>query len=152
VSSSEFSAELKPEERLRNLVLLSGAAATIAGFALIIHMPVNIVLRALLAVCWLGHGGFELFARAEAASRVTAIQVDSSGEFRVAGHRGHTEPVRLLAGSIVLGRLAWLRIRFEDGCKYAELLSGNAVKDPQWHRFQLIWRQTRQIVGRVDRS
>ena len=132
--------------------MLSGAAAAIAGFSLIIHMPVNGLWRASFAVCWLVHSGFEMFIRARAASRIAGIQIDSSGEFLVADHRGCTEPVRLLAGSIVLGRIAWLRFRFEDGHKYAELLCGNVVKDPQWHRFQLIWRQTRQIVGRVDRS
>ena len=152
MSSLEFSAELLPDQGLRNVVTLSGAIAAIAGFALIIHMPLSAISRLVLLAIWLAHGGFELWGLARTSARVSRIGINQLGEVWVVDSAGQRLPVALLRGSMVLGRFAWIRIRFEDGRKYTELVSGNAVKDRQWHRFQLIWKQTRQIIGRAERS
>ncbi len=152
MSSREFSADLVPEPRLRNLVMLSGAIAALAGFALIIHMPLNAVMRMVLAVSWIMYCGLELHTRSNAASRVARIGINTRGEIWITGRAGQAVPVELLAGTVVIERLAWLRIRFEDGRKYGELLSGNNLRDIQWHRFQLIWQHRRQTFGRAERS
>ena len=152
MSSREFSAELLPDQRLRNIVMLSGAIAAIAGFALIIHMPLSAIFRLVLLTSWLAYSCFELWSLARTSARVTRIGISQLGEVWVVDSAGQRLPVALLRGSMVVARFAWIRIRFGDGRKYTELVGGNAVKDRQWHRFQLIWKQTRQIIGRAERS
>ena len=86
------------------------------------------------------------------SSHTITAELPSAGKVWVTDAAGQRVTATLLRGSIVIRRLAWLRMRLEDGRKYAELVSGNAVEDFQWHRFQLIWKQSRQIVGRAERS
>ncbi len=152
MSSTEFSAELRPDKRLRRLVILSGAIAAIAGFSLIMHMPTSVLLRLTLAVIWLSWCSIETGVLARAWAGVSRIGINQLGEVWVTDIAGQRLPVSLLRGSIVTRRFAWLRLCFEDGRIYAELVSGNAVEDRQWHRFQLIWKQSSQIVGGAERS
>ena len=132
--------------------MLSGALSAIAGIALVMHMPLGILLRLALVVAMLVGGGAELWALSRGSARVTRIGLNQLGEVWVVDAVGQRRPVTLLRGSMVLARYAWLRIRFDDGRKYAELVSGNAVEDKQWHRFQLVWKQARQIIGGAGRS
>ena len=152
MSSREFSAELLTDTGLRNIVTLSGTIAAIAGFALIIHMPLGAISRWILATGWLAHSSVELWRRSRASARVHSIGISQLGGVWVEDRYGDRAPAVLLRGTIVIARLAWIRIRFEDGREYAELVSANVVKDRQWHRFQLIWKQARQIIGRAERS
>jgi len=152
MSSTEFSAELRPDKRLRRLVILSGAIAAIAGFSLIMHMPTGVLLRLTLALVWLIWCSVETGVLARSWAEVSRIGINQLGEVWVTDIAGHRLSVSLLRGSIVTRRFAWLRLCFEDGRKYAEFVSGNAVEDNQWHRFQLIWKQSSQIVGRAERS
>ena len=147
MSSHEFAAVLVPERTLRNVVTLSAAAAAIVGFILIVHMSLGIVPRAILIALWLFVCWRELCAMADGSRRVARIRLNNLGEIWVADGINDYERVRLLPGSMVLERLAWLRIEFADGHKYAELLAGNAVENRQWHRFQVIWQQSRQFFG-----
>jgi len=78
--------------------------------------------------------------------RVVRIRLNNFGAFKVISAQGETEAVDLMPGSIVSARLAWLRLRFADGQIYGELLAGNAVKDREWHRFQLIWHQCKPLI------
>jgi hypothetical protein len=152
MSSTEFSAELRPDGTLRKLVLLSGALAAIAGLTLIMHMPLSAIHRVISSALWLVWCGIETSALTKVWPNVSRIIVNSAGEVWVTDAAGQRVRATLLRGSIVIRRLAWLRMHLEDGRKYAELVSGNAVEDCQWHRFQLIWKQSRQIVGRAERS
>jgi len=150
--STEFSAELRPDNTLRKVVLLSGAIAAIAGLSLIMHMPLSVIHRVISCALWLVWCGIETSALTKVWPNVSRIGVNSAGKVWVTDAAGQRVRATLLRGSIVIRRLAWLRMRLEDGRKYAELVSGNAVEDYQWHRFQLIWKQSRQIVGRAERS
>lgn len=150
--SREFSADLVPETKLRNVVLLSGVVAALAGFVLIIHTPLDAVIRLILAVAWLVHSGLELYGRARASLRVASITINTRGQIRITDATGEAVLAELLAGTVVISKLAWLRMRFADGRQYAELLRGDPLKDIQWHRFQLIWQQRRQTFGSADRS
>ena len=152
MSSTGFSAELRPDIRLRKRVLLSGAIAAIAGFALILHMPLNALSRLSLVVLWLAWCGIEIGTLTKAWQRVRQICFNTRGEVWISDIVGHRSQVSLQRGSLVTRRFAWLRMRLEDGRNYAELVSGNAVQDCQWHRFQLIWKQSRQIIGSAERS
>lgn len=150
--SREFSAELAPDRRLRKLVMLSAMVFTIGGVALIIFMPLPVLLRGLLSICWFLYCTRELYIRSVAASEVRKIGLNNCGEMWISDRVGKVVPVELLAGTVVIEHMAWLRFRFADGRKYAELLSGDSRKDTQWHRFQLIWQQSRQMFARAGES
>ena len=122
--------------------------AAVGGFALVLHLPLHGGLRALIAALWVVQSACEIQRWTDGAARVARIQVCQSGDVRVTGRDGRAAPVELLRGTLVTRRMAWIRIRFADGRKYGELLRGNAVIDKQWHRFQLIWQQARQNIGR----
>jgi len=129
---------------------LSAAIAAIAGFALILHLPLSGGFRALFAVWWIVRSAREIQLWSRAGTRVARIRFRQTGDVRVTDRDGLASPVELLSGTLVTRRMAWIRIRFSDGRKYGELLCGNAVIDRQWHRFQLIWQQTQQIIGRAE--
>jgi len=150
MSSHEFSAELIPDQTLRNVVVLSGAIATLVGVVLILQMPVNLIIRLALTMGWLAYNQYELCEVARRSASVARIEINQHGKLWVTDPAGQRRTAELLRGSVVLARYAWIRIRFEDGRKCAELLSGNAVENKQWHRFQLIWKQARQIIGRAE--
>ncbi len=84
--------------------------------------------------------------------RVAAIRIQVSGRIECIGPCGHTEPLRLLGGSLVLPRIAWLRFEFEDHSRYGELLVGDSRLCAGWHWLQLSWRQHGARFGQPDRS
>jgi hypothetical protein len=51
-----------------------------------------------------------------------------------------------------MSRVAWLRLEFDDGLRYGELLTGNPRRDEQWRRLQLIWRQPAAAFGGPEGS
>lgn len=150
--SHEFSVELLPEAGLRGRVRWCGILSAVAGLALIVQMPLSAVLRVALLLAWIARCGFELLQLSRGADRVARIGLNQLGQVWVIDGAGERQGVTLLRGSVVLAHHAWLRIRFTDGHKYAELVRGDAVKDRQWHRFQLIWKQARQTIGRAELS
>ena len=152
MSSTEFSAELRPDDTLRKFVVLSAAIAAIAGLSLIMHMPLSALSRVFSSAVWLVWCGVEIRVLTWPWPNVSRIGINAAGEVWVIDTAGQRLSATLLRGSIVIRQFAWLRMCLEDGRKYAELVSGNAVEDYQWHRFQLIWKQSRQIVGRAERS
>ena len=150
-SSSKFEAVLNIDPRLRRLVMLSSAVSTLLGFALIIQMQLSVVVHVVMAIAWLVLSVAEIWRWADSALRVDRWCLTTESVW-VAGRDGAWVEVTLLPGSIVLQRLAWFRVCSKNGRKFSELLAGNAVKDPDWHRLQLIWRQRKLAVGDTGRS
>lgn len=149
--SARFEAELVPDERLRRALAGFAWAAIVVGGVLIVLMPAPLPVRAGLAALWFGSGLLELRAMARGRARLERIRIALDGRvFGVAC--GEAEPLQLLPGSVVLARVAWLRIRFADGLSCGELLAGDARTDPAWHRLQLVWRQRSSVFGRPERS
>jgi hypothetical protein len=122
------------------------------GVVLIVLMPLAPVWRVLLAAAWVAESLRELRELARGASRLTHIRLDADGNIAGLGRDSRCEQLTLLSGSMVLRRLAWLRVRFPDGSRYGELLRGEPSKDPEWQRLQLIWRHRRTAFGRQDGS
>ena len=147
MSSREFWVELKPDTRLRRLLSLSGALAAAAGFVVITHLPLPSIARVAMVALWLAWGVRELLLLADAARQVHRIKLNNLGEVWVIDRRGRASEVRLAPGSVVLRRVAWIRLRLPDGSKYGELLTQRAVQHRQWHRLQLVWCQCRQYFA-----
>lgn len=150
VSSPRFEAVLTPDLRLRQCVLLCGGAALVIGLVLILLMPLAPLWRLLLAVAWVGESCRELRSLVQGAARLTRIRLDADGNVSGRKPDGQYEVLTLLTGSIVLSRVGWLRLGFQGGRRYGELLCGDPARDLQWQRLQLIWRHNRAAFGRQD--
>ena len=152
VSSGEFYCDLIPHRRLRRLPLLSGCAALLIGAVLIVRMPLPGLLRYPFCLAWLAFCVYEIqtYSRTAAALRVLRIRADGTVDGRL--QDGRWQRLQMLPGSIVLSRIAWLRLRLPDGRNYGELLRHSAGDGRQWHRLQLIWRQNRAAFGHPERS
>ena len=140
MSSTAYSAELHPESNLRQLVLASGALLGVLGIVMLNLISVSTMPRVFLGLAWLLLTGRELWHCRVAYSRNSILRISGCGGAEVLGPEGNWQPVDLCAGSIVLPRMAWLRISAASGLKYAELLRGNSRESEQWRRFQVIWR------------
>lgn len=152
ISSARFEAVLTPDPRLRQCVLLFAAVAMLTGIGLILCMPLATRWRFLLVVAWVGESCREFRALVRGAARVRRIRVDAEGNVSGQKPDGRNEVLTLLTGSIVLSRVGWLRVRFPDGGRYGELVSGDPARDIEWQRLQLIWRHNRTAFGQQDVS
>ena len=143
MSSTVYEAELAPNEHIRAGLVAFACSATVIGLILILLLPVIAPLRAALGVAFLLAGVAEAVALTRGMSRIYRIRIRADGSVSAVGFAGATQPLTLMPGSIVLDRLAWLRLRFGDGLRCGELLAGNAAENEQWRRLLVIWRQRR---------
>ena len=131
---------------------MCGCLAAITGTLIIFFMPLAWFFRILLAAIFIGENVRELRRLARGDARLQQLWLDAEGNIAGLCADGHFEPLTLLSGSIVLKRLAWLRLRFADGSEHGELLQGDPARDPEWQRLQLIWRHRRTPIGSQDGS
>lgn len=151
MSSARFEAELIPDKRVRRALACFACAATLAGGLLIAIMPLALPVRVLFGALWLASGTLELRAMVLGMARLDGIRISADGQAcGLSG--GGVEPLELLPGSVVLARVAWLRIRFADGLRYGELLMGNPRRCRDWRCLQLAWRQQPFVFGRPEGS
>lgn len=138
--SRRFVADLKPDPLLRKIVMLAACAAVLVGLVLLMRLPLPVPARALLIALWLFTGLRQLGRHSRGMQRVQAIRLQE-GEATVIDRQGRQSPVRIMSGSVVLPKLAWLRLRCPDGLVIGELLRGDAATDKQWRHLQILWRQ-----------
>ncbi len=124
--------------------------AWLAGCGLIVSMSMTPFIKAPLFLWWMVVCGYQWFRHVQAAKRVALLRVNSDGQVVLFAKNGQFRRGLLARGTLVLQRFAWLRIDLENGSHHAELLSGCAVEDANWHRLQLIWQQNRQLIGGVS--
>ena len=140
MSSHAYSAELHPELRLRRLVLASGILLFILGLILTLQLPVATGYKSLIAMCWLAICAFEWVSNRLAYARSGILRIDAEGRVERLSSGGAWQTHRLRSGSVVLPRLACLRLSSADGLRYVELLRGGICESDDWRRFQVIWR------------
>lgn len=126
--------------------MLSACAAVIIGLTLLLHLPLTMLMRLPLIACWLFAGVRQLDRQSRGAHRVSAIRLGVD-DATVVDRQGRLSPARIMSGSVVLARFAWLRLKFADGLIYGELLRGDAAHDVQWRRLQILWRQGAATFG-----
>ena len=118
------------------------------GLVLILLLPLHAGLRATGCVVWACSAYLEI-ARLEAGfRRCIEIRLHASGEVEIADNDGEWSPARLLPGSLVLTTLGWLRLQTIDGQIILQPVRGDARKDHDWRRLQVIWRH----IGAARRS
>ena len=138
--SNAYFAELNPDPFLRRCVAWSGIVLVIAGIAAIDTLPLSRIARMAAALTWCLVCAWELWRIRAAWADCRALRVFGDGEIRVRGRGGEWVRARLLPGSLLLRRWAWIRIRREDGPVFAELLQGSCRIRHDWRRLQVIWR------------
>ena len=140
MSSTPYSLRLVPERRLRLLVVASGVLAAGFGTTVIARLELPGSARLLAAVLWLAVSLRETWLFGRACGRLRAIRLYAGGEAELTCRVGRSVRGSLLGGSVVLGRLAWLRFRTEDGRRYTELLRPNAASIEAWRRLRVLSR------------
>ena len=140
MSSTGYSAEIHPEPGMRMLVLASGLLLGVLGFVMLSLVDAAVDQRVILGLAWLFLMARELWRHGLAYSRNGILRISAGGRTEVQVPGGDWRPAELCSGSIVLSRLAWLRVSTADGARYAELLRGLSRESEDWRRFQVIWR------------
>jgi hypothetical protein len=122
------------------LLAVSGGAG-LSGTLLVLGLPLRSELAFVLVCLWLARCLLEIRLQVRGASRIDRIRICPTGSLEGLSRTGAVESLTVLSGSMVMSRVAWLRLEFGDGLQYGELLTGNPRRDEQWRRLQLIWRQ-----------
>jgi hypothetical protein len=112
----------------------------IAGLALVPFVAVSPVLKAALALAWAGLCGREWWALRRAYASPGVLRIAAGGQVERQRRDGTWESARLCAGSVVLPRIAWLRVAPRGGPPFAELVRPKSDRSEDWRRLQVIWR------------
>ena len=140
MSSGEYSTELTAETLLRRWVIWSGACLTAAGTVTVLVLPLGLEYRLPAACAWTLCGALRLASLAAAYRSYRRIRLDSDGSLVLESGDGAQSPGRIGAGSIVLARIAWLRVMKGERFYAGELLRGDGRKNESWRRLQVISR------------
>ena len=157
MSSTAYWAVLPPDIALRRLVIAGGVALLCAGLLLLAFLDVPLALRIAIAVLWGGMTAWRIVQLALAYRRHGTLRIGSGGAVEISRHdagrvvgsaadaNGNAKTVsgQLSHGSIVLRRLAWLRVVPAEGQPYVELLRGDdkaGERSDDWRRLQVICR------------
>ena len=140
MSSSSYSASLTPDPWLRILVLSSGRLLIAGGLVLILTLDISATLRGAASLLWIAYGRYQILQVAGGFLSCVAIRVCTGGEFELQNSDQEWVSATLLSGSVVLPKIAWLRMRTANGRHCAELIRGDARKSHDWRHFQVIWR------------
>lgn len=147
MSSRGFEAVLVLPSHLRKALLAISGAAGLLGTLLVLGLPLRPDLKLAMVGLWLGRWLFEFRSQLRGGSRIDRIRICSTGALEGLTRHGAVESLTLLSGSMILSRVAWFRLEFEDGLRYGELIAGNPRRDEHWRRLQLIWRQRGAAFG-----
>ena len=112
----------------------------IAGIAAIATLPLSLSARMATALTWCVASVWELWRIGTGWADCRALRIFGDGQIRVRGGGDEWVRARLLPGSVLLRRWAWIRVRREDGPVFAELLRGSCRIRHDWRRLQVIWR------------
>ena len=129
--------------------MLGGCGALLVGWLLLIRLPIPLLIRLPLCAFWLVAGVRELSRQSRGFDRIKTIRLEVGGA-TVTDRRGRQTPVQIMSGSVVLPRLAWLRLKCPDGLIYGELLRGDPAVCRQWRHLQILWRQGPGAFGGRD--
>jgi hypothetical protein len=125
---------------LRILVLLSGILLCVVGLVLILGLALPAPAIGLGVAFWIYFALLEISVLAREFRKSHGLKVYPDCLLLRLDRERRWRPVRLLPGSVVLPRLAWIRFETECGIRAAELLRGNCRESDNWRRLQVIWR------------
>ena len=135
-----YSSELDVDPRMRRLVLICGWLALLAGAGICLSMPLAWQWRLAASSLWVLVSERELRIMTNGYKRYTGVRLDANGDAALLTRGGDWSPATLLAGSLVLPSLAWLRFKDHDGRQQLELIACKCPENKAWRRLQVIWR------------
>lgn len=118
----------------------TGLVAILGGFAIIVGLPFDAGWRALLAAAWLAIGMRDLWVIVQGFRHCSRIRIEHTGDLLVFDSGHCCSAATLVAGSVLLRDIGWLRFRTADGRRHAELVRRNTAQSEDWRRLQVIWR------------
>ncbi len=125
---------------MRRIVVAAAWVAMSLGIVTIVSLPIDGLLRVAGSSIWLTGMGVELIVISSAYKQFGRIRMYSDGRIELRNNDGHWQTATIGNGSIVLRKLAWLRLKPASGGRYHELLRRNSLQSEQWRRLQVIWR------------
>ncbi len=140
MSSTVYSAELKPDPRLRRLVAWTGVLLGAVGVPVILLLPLDLWVRWLACGLWVGSSVWEIRQLRRGWADCRAIRFSADGAIVLLGADGTWRPASRKSGGVLLGKVLWLRLQSSHGRVFGELLLGDARQSPDWRRLQVIWR------------
>jgi hypothetical protein len=102
-------------------------------------MPLHWALKTAAVLAWLLLCVRELGILSRGFAHCDGLRLSADGQLLVLDARGNWQAARILAGTVVLRRLAWIRCRTGQGQRCAELLRGDSRLSRDWRRLQVIW-------------
>jgi len=139
-SFAPYSATLRVDPLWRRVVVGSGAIFGVAGFVVVGRLPIGIGWAGLLALAWGAMFAAELLILVRAYRTCIAVTVHADGSVEIERSDGLHDSGRLLPGSVILHRWAWLRMRLPAAPAWAEPFAPGKQDREQWRRFQVICR------------
>jgi hypothetical protein len=121
-------------------VVAGGSIFALIGLGIIGTMSLAPSWRLGAALVWCLVSVRELFVITSGYKRFCGLRIYETGAIELLGADGRCCTAKTLPGSVVLRRIAWLRLAPEKGRPYAELVRENSAEDEAWRRFQVIWR------------
>jgi hypothetical protein len=118
------------------------------GIVLILILPLHPALRAAGCLIWVIWAYREISRLQRGFDQCIEIRIHASGDVEIADDNADWSPASLLPGSLVLGKLGWLRLQTLDGRTIVEPVRGDTRRGQDWRRLQVIWRH----VGAARRS
>ena len=140
MSSNTYFADLHPDNSLRLLVLVSGAFLAVVGVALIFALPLHGAASFIGSCTWLVWCGWDLVKVSRGYALCCRLRLRANGDVLLLDPQGNWRAARLLAGSILLRRVGWIRVETELGQHCAEPIRGSCRESVDWRRLQVIWR------------
>lgn len=138
--STAYSAELRPDQPLRLVVLATGACLGLLGLVALVTLPWPLAWRGAGCALWCGTVAVELVRLRSAWAGSRAIRVRADGSAAALGRDGQWRPVTVLADGVLLRHWGWIRLRTAAGRVYAEPVRGSCRDSHDWRRLQVIWR------------
>ncbi|MGI9237200.1 MAG: hypothetical protein ACR2QZ_07370 [Woeseiaceae bacterium] len=140
MSSNRYFAELQPDTTLRMLIMVSGIGLGFVGEILIVALPFHAAALIVGGGAWLAFAVREQAKLLSAFRRYGRLRIGVGGSLMRLDSEGCWREGRLLPGSLVLSRLAWIRYEINGDIRSAELLRGDCLESHDWRRLQVIWR------------
>lgn len=146
MSSARYSSELEPDPALRCWLLIAALLAMVTGLVVILWLPLDAILRTISGIVWVAAGCLQGALIASAHKQVRRIRLYADGEVILMAPDGAQRQARLANGSVVLRRIAWLRLQPARGFCHVELLCGCGRESQPWRRLQVIWRHLGRLA------
>ena len=112
----------------------------LVGAAICLALPIAWKWCLAASCLWMLISERELRVIAKGNKQFRGIRIDANGAAALLTRDGDWLPATLLAGSVVLPSLAWLRFKDQDGHHRAELIACKSPENKAWRRLQVIWR------------